>query len=94
MMSGMGCFDTSARNPGKRGTLVHRDVISFVTLDLVLRLLLTCVNRVAFELNLGSDHFGDRAAYVARLRIPANVIATLEMFFRHRPCLHFELTLS
>ena len=82
-MSGMGGLDTSARDPGERRALVHRDMIRLVTLDLVLRLLLACVDCVSFELDLGGNHFGDGAPDTTGLRIPADVVAMLEVFFRH-----------
>jgi hypothetical protein len=37
----------------QRRTLVHCNVIRLVALDLVLRFVVTCMNLVAFELDLG-----------------------------------------
>ena len=68
---------------GGRRALVHCDRIRRVTLDWVLRVLLARGDRVSIELDLGGNHFGNGAPHTAGLRIPADVVAMLEVFFRH-----------
>lgn len=56
------CWESVASRPSlfnlfERGTFVHRQVVGFVALDQVLRLLLRGVNGVPFELDLGRDFF-------------------------------------
>ena len=58
---------------------MHRNVIRFVALDLVLRFILTCMNLIPFELNLGGYHLRNLAADVTGFRVPTNVIANLEV---------------
>jgi len=58
---------------------MHRNVVRFVALDLVLRFILACVNLIPFELNLGGDHLCNLAADVTGFRVPTDVIANLEV---------------
>jgi hypothetical protein len=57
---------------------MHRDVIGFVALDLVLRILGARVMGVTLVVGVLRMHLGDLAAHVARFRIPAYVIAYFE----------------
>ena len=59
----------------QRTSLVQGDVLGLVTFDFVLRLIHTCMVRVAFVVRVLCVYFGDRAADVARFRIPAHVVA-------------------
>ena len=64
---------------------MHRNVIRFVALNLVLRLILARMNLVAFELDLGGDFPYDRAAHSAGLRIPTDMFSHFEALHRrHR----------
>jgi hypothetical protein len=56
------------------------NVIGFVTLDFVLRLIFARVVGVAFEVNISRVHLDDGAADAPSLRIPGHSIANLEPF--------------
>ena len=77
-----------ASKPGERRAFVYCHVIRFVALDLVLRLILACMNLVPFELNLRRYCVFTRAADVLGLRIPTNVIADYKVLTRH--CLYSD----
>jgi hypothetical protein len=62
---------------------MHRDVIGLIAFDLVLRIILARMNRVAFERDPGSNDSGDPAADSAGFRIPAHVISPLEALLSH-----------
>jgi len=62
---------------------MHRDVIGLIAFDLVLRIILARMNRVAFERDPGSNDFGDPTADSAGLRVPAHVISPLEVCLNH-----------
>src|SRR5690348_12609642 len=66
----------------KRGPLVYGDVVCLVALDFVLRIILAGVVRISFEFCICCVDLDDRAAHVSSLRIPANVIADVELL-RH-----------
>src|ERR1017187_1482189 len=57
---------------------MHRDVIGFVTLDLVLRIVRARVMGVTLVVGVFLMHLGDFAAHKARFGIPAHVIAYLK----------------
>ena len=57
---------------------MHRDVIGLIALDLVLRIILARMNRVAFERDPGRNDSGDPTADSAGFRVPAHVIADFE----------------
>ena len=59
---------------------VNRDMIGFVALDFVLRIVAGSVVRVALPVKIALVNFSDRPADVAGFRVPAYVIANLEMF--------------
>jgi hypothetical protein len=62
---------------------MHRDVIGLIAFDLVLRIILAGMNRVAFERDPGSNDSGDPAADPAGFRIPAHVISPFEALLSH-----------
>ncbi len=78
------CDDALAGDLFECGTFVHRDMIGFVALDLILWLILGRVNLVPLKLDFGCNHLADRSAHVTSLRIPTDVIADLEVFYWHR----------
>lgn len=49
----------------ERGPLMHREVVGCIAFDLVLRIILGRMNRVAFERDPGSNDSGDPAAHSA-----------------------------
>lgn len=59
-------------------------MVGLVTFDFVLRLVLAGTRDVAFELDLRSDHFDDRASDATGFRIPTHVIANFESSFHGR----------
>lgn len=61
---------------------VHRDVVAFVTLDFVLRVVLGCAMRIAFVGNVFCVHLDNPSANVSSLRVPGHVITDSE-FCRH-----------
>jgi hypothetical protein len=73
----------SAREPPKRRSLVHRDMIGLIALDLVLRIILARVNRVTLKCDCGCDDSGDAAADTPGFRVPAHVISALETRLYH-----------
>jgi hypothetical protein len=62
---------------------MHRDVIGLIALDLVLRIILAGMNRVALERDPGRNDPGDPTADSAGFRVPAHVISPLEAFLSH-----------
>jgi hypothetical protein len=62
---------------------MDRDVIGLVALDLVLRIVLAGMNRVAFERDPVRDDSGDPAADSAGFRIPTHVISPFEALLSH-----------
>jgi hypothetical protein len=62
---------------------MHGNVIGLVTFYLVLRFILAGMNRVALELDRGSDHPRDSAADAAGFRTPTYMIALGEPSPRH-----------
>jgi len=62
----------------QRGTLVYRDVVSFVALDLILRIIRAGVVRVTLIIRVLLVHPDDYAGEVARFRVPAHALADLE----------------
>src|SRR5690606_13472134 len=69
----------------QRASLVHGDMVSLVALDLVLRLLLAGVARMAFVLGVASMHLGDLAADPPSLGVPADMIADVELLTHDHP---------
>lgn len=67
-------------------SLVQCNVIGLITLDLVLRIVLTCVMDVAFVVHIARMHSHDVATDPTSLGIPGHVIANFE-------CLSHELML-
>jgi hypothetical protein len=57
---------------------VNRDVVRFIALDEILRVFFRGVVDITLEPNVGNNLPCDDAANPARLRIPSNVITTLE----------------
>ena len=55
----------SSPEQGQRGSLMHRNVIGLVALDLVLRLLFAGMPRIAFIRHLASVNLHDPAAHTA-----------------------------
>lgn len=66
---------------------MHGDVVGFVALDLILRLVLSCMVGVAFVIHVSSMHFYDMACDHAGFGIPGHVVADFELIF-HREGLH------
>src|SRR5437763_3489949 len=64
--------------PFQRRTLMHGDVVGLVARDFILWLILACVVRVPFVLNIFRVHLDDRPGDVSSLRVPGHVIADLE----------------
>ena len=62
---------------------MHRDVIGLIAFDLVLRIILARMNRIAFERDPGSNDSGDLAADSTGFRVPAHVISPPEAFLSH-----------
>ena len=69
---------TSARRPTQRGAFVQGDVVCFIALDLVLRLILARVMNIAFIVYVFGVDLYDRAADPPGFRVPAYVIANFE----------------
>jgi len=67
----------------ERGSLVHRDVVRGIALDLVLRVVPARAHRVALELRGRADDARDRSSHVTGLRVPRDVIPALEPLRRH-----------
>src|SRR5690348_7010664 len=74
----------SAASSSQRCTLVRRDVIGLVALDLVLRIVWRRVVRVPLVVEIARMNLDDRAADVSGFRIPGDVIPDLE--FRLHGC--------
>src|SRR5579883_3329723 len=66
----------------QRRAFVHRDVVGLVALDLILRIIVAGVTRMAFVVNIPGVHLDGPAADIAGFRVPDHVIADLE-FLRH-----------
>jgi len=62
-------------NLRQRAALMHRDVISLVTLDLVLRIISATAVRVSLVLHVFRVHLHNFALHVARFGIPAHVVS-------------------
>src|SRR6266566_4406115 len=85
--------------PFQRYTLMHGDVVGLVTLDFILWLILACVVRVPFVINIFGVHLDDRPGDVSSLRVPGHVIADLELSLhdgplrigRHQPSLEPDM---
>src|SRR5205814_10566760 len=60
--------------PFQRRTLMHGDVGGLVALDFILWLILACVVRVPFVLNIFGVHLDDRPRDASSLRVPGHVI--------------------
>ena len=77
----------------QRFSLVNCNVIGFVTLDDVLRLILRSMVQITFEAN-DRDHFlNDHAANSSRFRVPFNQVTALERL-RHPTANNCERTRS
>jgi hypothetical protein len=59
----------------QHATLMHRDVISLITLNLVLRVIDTAAMGVTFVLHIFRVHLDDFALHVTRLRVPTHVVS-------------------
>src|SRR6516164_4786723 len=66
----------------KRAALVHGDVIGFVALDFVLRVVFRGVPQIALMGKIPPVHLDDFAAHARGFRVPADVAADSE-FFSH-----------
>jgi hypothetical protein len=64
---------------------MHRDMLSLAALDFILRIVLARVMGISLVVNVFGMNFDDRAADVARFRIPGHVIADFEHFRRRKP---------
>ena len=62
----------------QRATLVQGDVIRFVALDLILRVILARMVDVSFIIHILRVYFHNPAADAPRLRVPGYVIANFE----------------
>ena len=60
---------------------MHRDVIGFVTRDLILRIIPGGVMRIAFVIDVLRVHLYDPAGDLTGFGIPGNVIANFEFVF-------------
>src|SRR5438094_10663147 len=63
--------------PFQRRTPMHADVFGIVCLNLILWLILACVVRVPFVINIFGVHLDDPPGDVSSLRVPGHVIADL-----------------
>jgi hypothetical protein len=59
----------------QRAALMHRDVISLVTLNLILRIISATAVRVTLVLHVFRVHLYNFALHVARFGIPAHVVS-------------------
>src|SRR5699024_1987626 len=75
----------SAGELGQRRALVRRDVIGLVALDLVLGFLLAGTAAVTLVLEVLRVDLRDRAADPARLGVPADVVADVELLAHDAP---------
>ena len=62
----------------QRFSLVNCNVIGFVTLDDVLRLVLRSMVQIAFEANVGDNLLNDHATNSSAFRVPFNLVTALE----------------
>jgi hypothetical protein len=62
---------------------MRRDVVRLGALDFILWIVIARVVGMSFVIEIFCMHFDDRAADMARFRIPGHVIADFEPF-RHR----------
>ena len=76
MRSSIVCFS-------QRATFVHRDVVSLIALDFILRVGTARVVRISLVINVFSVHPYDLAGDVASLRVPGYVIADIEFRCHH-----------
>ena len=65
-------------SPGKRRSFVGRDMIGFITFDLILRVVGGAVPRVALVVHILRMNARDRASDLTRFGVPANVITDRE----------------
>src|SRR5579872_5320356 len=72
----------ASADPCKGASLVDRDVIGLVALDLVLRIILARVVPIAFVEEVRAMHLDDLTADAAGFRVPADVTSDPEPF-RH-----------
>jgi hypothetical protein len=64
----------------QHGPLMHRDVVGFVALDLVLRLIFAGMVHIAFVFGIARVDLDYSAGYIASFGVPANMIADFEVF--------------
>src|ERR1700732_1138898 len=69
----------SVAKPGEFRAFVERDVLGLVALDLVLRRFSARMVRVAFDVKIASMYANNYPVDAAGLRIPAHMIANLEV---------------
>jgi hypothetical protein len=69
----------SVAKPGECRAFVERDVLGLVALDLVLRRFSARMVRVAFDVKIASMYANNYPVDAAGLRIPAHMIANLEV---------------
>jgi hypothetical protein len=62
--------DASVAYLCQRVAFVHRDVVGLVALDLVLRIVVAGVTRMAFMVNIPGMYLDDPAADIAGFRVP------------------------
>src|SRR5438477_11644645 len=74
----------SVAKPDECRTLVERDMISLVALDLILRNVRARVMSITFVLDVAPMYTDNRAADASGLGIPAHTIANLEAFHHDR----------
>src|SRR5262245_18518011 len=74
--------DRSAVHQPERSPLVQGDVVGLVALDLVLRVVLARMVDVSLPIHVFRMHLDDPAADASGLRVPAHMIADIELF-RH-----------
>jgi hypothetical protein len=65
-------------NLSQGGAFMHRHMLAFVTLNLILGVVLTRVMRIPLVVGVSSVHLYDRAAHMTRFGVPAHMIAHFE----------------
>lgn len=79
----MGIFgsDLAFCNLSESRTFMHRQVVRFIALYQILRLLLRGVNRVALERDFGGMLFLDRPPDTSGFRVPFNVVSYIKIVY-------------
>jgi len=81
---GSGWFPRSVVHFSQSRAFVHRDVIGFITLDFILRIIRAGVVRMSLVIGISCMHLNDLSANASCLRVPGHVIPDFEFFLHEQ----------